>query len=230
MASGVDGDMATSRTIGLIPGPAGDRALVARLLAGEEQAFRDCYELHAPRTLSLLVRMLRDRPHAEEVLQETFVAVFKKVSQYRGDARLATWITGIAVRRALNALRDQSRRLPVAASLDDGGGGEEGADPAEESALSRRDLARRLLGLIDQLSDEKRIAILLYAEGYTAAEIATLTHAPRATVLARIARGRADLLELAAQAGMELGDGTQADAGADGESARTRRSREQTRG
>jgi DNA-directed RNA polymerase specialized sigma24 family protein len=47
---------------------------------------------------------------------------------------------------------------------------------------------------------------LLYAEGYTAAEIATMTHAPRATVLARIARGRADLLNLAAQAGMAPDD------------------------
>jgi len=173
--------------------------LVARLLAGEEQAFRDCYELHATRTLSLLVRMLRDRSRAEEILQETFVTVFKKIAQYRGEARFSTWISGIAVRRALNALRDESRRQPAP-----GDATEEGDDAGNESALSRRDLARRLLALIDQLSDEKRIAILLYAEGYTAAEIATLTHAPRATVLARIARGRAELLGLAAGAGLDL--------------------------
>src|SRR5438045_1466260 len=92
--------------IGLLPGVPGERALVARLLAGEEQAYRDCYDAHAPRTMSLLVRMLRDRAKAEEVLQETFVAVFRKVGQYRGAAQLGTWITGIAIRRALNALRD----------------------------------------------------------------------------------------------------------------------------
>jgi RNA polymerase sigma-70 factor (ECF subfamily) len=185
-------------------------------MAGEEQAFRDCYELHAPRTLSLLVRMLRDRPHAEEILQETFVAVFKKIGQYRGEARFATWINGIAVRRALNALRDQSRRLPAPPSADGSDAGSD-TDAGDESMLSRRDLARRLLDLIDQLSDEKRIAILLYAEGYTAAEIATLTHAPRATVLARIARGRADLLALAEGAGMDLSDAdADADADADG--------------
>ena len=200
-ASGVH--VPTSRSIALLPGPAGDRALVARLLAGEEQAFRDCYELHAARTLSLLVRMLRDRSHAEEILQETFVAVFKKIGQYRGEARFSTWISGIAVRRALNALRDESRRLPAPAAAE--ATEEEGDHAGNESALSRRDLARRLLKLIDQLSDEKRIAILLYAEGYTAAEIATLTQVPRATVLARIARGRAELLGLAGQAGMDLG-------------------------
>jgi RNA polymerase sigma-70 factor (ECF subfamily) len=191
---------------------------VARLLAGEEQAFRDCYDMHAARTLSLLARMLRDRAHAEEILQETFVAVFRKIAQYRGDARFATWITGIAVRRALNALRDESRRIQTAPGGD--------ADPAvahsgdgdadgEESDLWRRDLARRLLGLIDRLSGDKRIAILLYAEGYTASEIATLIHAPRATVLARIARARAELLALAAQAGLDLDPNADADADAD---------------
>jgi RNA polymerase sigma-70 factor (ECF subfamily) len=189
-----------SRRIALLPGPAGDRALVARLLAGQEQAFRDCYDIHAPRTLSLLVRMLRDRARAEEILQETFVAVFDKIGQYRGDARFGTWISGIAVRRALNAVRDESRRIPQA-----GTPAESSAGGGQESQMTLRDFARRLLGLVDKLTRDKRIAILLHAEGYTAAEIAAMTKAPRATVLARIARGRAELLSLVADAGMSDG-------------------------
>lgn len=162
--------------------------------AGEDQAYRDCYELHAPRTMALLARMLRDRAMAEEILQETFVSAFRKLGQYRGDAPFGTWIRGIAVRRALNALRDESRRIPIAA------GPADGVDAGAEGDLTRRDLAKQLLGLIDKLGQDKRIAILLHAEGYTAAEIAEMTHAPRATVLARIARGRAELVRLAADA------------------------------
>ncbi len=71
--------MAPSPRIVPLPGPAGERALVSRLRAGEDQAYRDCYELHAPRTLALLARMLRDRAKAEENLQETFVAAFDKI-------------------------------------------------------------------------------------------------------------------------------------------------------
>jgi RNA polymerase sigma-70 factor, ECF subfamily len=186
--------MATTHRIVLLPGPAGDRALVSRLQAGEEQAFRDCYEQHAPRTLALLLRILRNQAKAEEILQETFVAVFRKIGQYRGDAPFGAWIRGIGARRALNALRDDSRRLPSCS---------DGAEPANadiEDDLSRRDLARRLMTLIDRLTDEKRIAILLYAEGYTASEIGEMTRAPRATVLARIARGRAELAGLMAEA------------------------------
>jgi RNA polymerase sigma-70 factor, ECF subfamily len=186
-----------SSRLALLPGAAGDRALVARLLAGEEQAFRDCYDTHAPKTMSLLVRMLRDRAKAEEVLQETFVAVFRKIGQYRGAARFGTWITGIAIRRALNVLRDDARRMPPARSFGDVDGAR-----MDDWELSRRDLARRLQTLLDKLPDDKRIAIVLHAEGYTAAEIAAMTNAPRATVLARIARGRADLINLAADAAM----------------------------
>src|SRR5205814_1057030 len=138
----------------------------------------------------------------EEILQETFVAAFRKIGQYRGDARFSTWLSGIAIRRALNALRDDARRIPAGASAEN-----EDPAPSDESELSSRDLARRLLGLLDKLQEEKRVALLLYAEGYTAAEIAVLTNAPRATVLARIARGRAELVSLAAGAGMSSGPG-----------------------
>jgi RNA polymerase sigma-70 factor (ECF subfamily) len=166
--------------------------MVSRLLAGEDQAYRDCYDQHAPRTLALLVRVLRNQAKAEEILQETFVAVFRKIRQYRGDSPFGAWIRGIAVRRALNALRDESRRIPS------GSEGVEAVNADVEDDLTRRDLARRLLALVDRLSEEKRIAILLYAEGYTAAEIAELAGAPRATILARIARGRAELVGLMA--------------------------------
>src|SRR5215831_6250238 len=123
--------MSPSSRIVLLPGPAGDRALVSRLRAGEEQAYRDCYDLHAPRTLALLARMLRDRARAEEILQETFVAVFKKIGQFRGDAPFGAWIRGIAVRRALNALRDESRRIPITGAAADG------ADSGSEGELTR---------------------------------------------------------------------------------------------
>jgi RNA polymerase sigma-70 factor (ECF subfamily) len=193
--------MSSSRRIVLLPGPAGDRAMVTRLLAGEEQAYRDCYETHAPRSLALLVRLLGDRGRAEEILQETFAAVFRKVDQYRGESQFGTWISGIAIRRALNSIRDETRRIPALTDVD---AGHDRDDPGvnEEHQLTQRDLARRVLTLVDRLNPEKRIAILLHAEGYTAAEIGEMTRAPRATILARISRARAELLRIAAEVGL----------------------------
>jgi RNA polymerase sigma-70 factor (ECF subfamily) len=191
--------MSSERPISFLPGSAGERALVAGLVAGQELAYRECYQAHAARTFALLLRILRDRPRAEEILQETFIAVFDRIGQYRGQARLGTWINEIAIRRALNALRDESRRVATTgAPAEDHADAEAGGEPR----LARRDLARRMLALMDQLADDQRVALLLAAEGYTAAEIATLVEAPRATVLARLARGRARLLALAAGTGL----------------------------
>ena len=175
--------------------------MVTRLRAGEEQAYRDCYETHAPKTLALLVRLLGDRGRAEEILQETFVAVFRKVDQYRGESPFGAWISGIAVRRALNSIRDETRRLPFSTAVD----AENEIDSLganEEHQLTQRDLARRMLLLVGRLTPEKRIAILLHAEGYTAAEIAEMIGAPRATVLARISRARSELLRIAVGVGI----------------------------
>jgi RNA polymerase sigma factor (sigma-70 family) len=175
--------------------------MVTRLRAGEEQAYRDCYEAHAPKALAVLTRLLGDRGRAEEILQETFVAVFRKVDQYRGESPFGAWISGIAVRRALNSIRDETRRLPLSTAVD-AEHEHDSPKPSEEHHLSQRDLARRVLLLVGQLTPEKRIAILLHAEGYTAAEIAEMIGAPRATVLARISRARTELLRIAAEVGI----------------------------
>jgi len=186
--------MAPNRRIAFLPGAAGERALVARLVAGDELAYRECYELHAAKIFRVLVRTLGNPAKAEDVLQETFAAAFAKIGQFRGEAQLGTWITGIAIRRALNLVRAEGRRLPPATTSDE-------IEPADESAgeearLASRDLARHLLQLMDRLDPPRRLALLLHAEGYTAAEIAEMTDAPRGTVLSHISRARAELIGL----------------------------------
>ena len=97
--------------IAFLKGPAGERALLARLVAGDDQAYRECYELHAPGIMRVLVRVLGDRTQAEDVIQETFVAAFGAIGTFRQEAGLSSWLTAIALRRALNVRRGESRRL-----------------------------------------------------------------------------------------------------------------------
>jgi RNA polymerase sigma-70 factor (ECF subfamily) len=182
-------------SVSFLPGPAGDRALVSRLVAGEDAAFRECYELLAPGVMTLVVRVLKNQALAEEVLQDTFVAAFRGIGTFRGETRLFTWVAGIGVRRALNALRDEGRRTRGTPQVTDIG-------PSPEPWLADRHDARKVLAILDEMEPPKRLALLLQAEGYTAAEIAAMTGEPRGTVLSRLSRGRAELAERAAQAGM----------------------------
>jgi RNA polymerase sigma-70 factor (ECF subfamily) len=199
--------VAPTERIAFLPGAAGDRALVTRMMAGEEPAFRECYELHAAKVFRILLRVVGERGRAEDVLQESFAAAFKAIAGFRTEARLGTWITGIAIRRALNLRRDEARRLQVAP--EPGWDEPVAPGPGPEHELQRRDLARRVLVLMEDLDPARRAALMLYAEGHTAAEIAEMTDTPRGTVLSHIARARAHLLD-------QLGAG-ESQAGADRE-------------
>ncbi|HEY3446062.1 MAG TPA: sigma-70 family RNA polymerase sigma factor [Myxococcales bacterium] len=181
--------------IAFLPGAAGERALLSRLTAGEDEAFRECYELHAASLMRILVRLVRNRAVAEEILQETFIAAFKSVGSFRGETRLSTWLTGIALRRGFNAIRGESRRMKNTPPSPESG-------PSPEPWLADRDLTRKVLAVLDEMEPEKRAALLLQAEGYTAAEIAQMSDEPRGTILSRLARARAELAQRAAAAGL----------------------------
>ena len=185
-----------AETILFFPGEVGERALRARLVAGEDAAYRDCYQRYAPKLLRLLVGILRNKARAEEILQDTFVAAFRGIGRFRGEVGISIWLARIATNRAYNLIRDESRQKRT-------------APPPGEEAVSRfepqvegRDLARKVMGILDQMDPSKKLALLLQAEGYSVAEIAEVSSEPRGTILARLSRGRAELSLRMAEAGL----------------------------
>ena len=179
-----------------LPGEIGDRALRTRLIAGEDNAYRECYELHAPKLLRLLTGILRNKARAEEVLQETFIAAFRSIARFRGEVSIATWLLRIATNRAYNTIRDESRVKRTAPPP------EEEPSLGLEPQVEGRDLARKVMGILDQMDPAKKLALLLQAQGYTVAEIAELSSEPRGTILARLSRSRAELSLRMAEAGL----------------------------
>ena len=188
--------MKAEKNILFLPGEAGERALRARLVAGEDAAFRECYEQYAPRLMRLLVGILRNKARAEETLQDTFVAAFRGIARFRGEVGLSTWLARIATHRAYNVIRDDSRhkRSPPLAR--------ESEVAHIEPHVEGRDLARKVMGILNRMDPAKRLALLLQAQGYTVAEIATIADEPRGTILARLSRSRAELSLRMAEAGL----------------------------
>ena len=188
--------MANGQRILFLPGETGEKALLVRLGAGEDAAYRECYQSFAPQVLRVLMRVLCNQALAEDILQETFVAAFKSIGQFRGETRLSTWLSRIAIHRAFNFIRDEGRRaknLPV--------------DQNDETLaliprLEGRDLSRRVMAILDTMATPKRMALLLAAEGYSMAEIAEISGEPRGTILARLSRARIELGERIAAAGL----------------------------
>jgi RNA polymerase sigma-70 factor (ECF subfamily) len=97
------------------PDPSSDREL-ARLVSeyGDESAFRILYRRHTPAVYAFVLRILGGATHdAEDVVQDTWVRATKALDGFRWDASLRTWLIGIALNRAREALRSRSRSREV---------------------------------------------------------------------------------------------------------------------
>jgi RNA polymerase sigma-70 factor (ECF subfamily) len=154
-----------------------DADILALAQAGDHQAFAQLYALHKRRVYSLCLRMVSNPAEAEDLTQEAFLQLHRKIATFRGDSAFSTWLHRLAVNVVLMHLRKKG--LPLT-SLD------EAMEPTHDDGPGRSfgapDLA--LSGSIDRLALERavgdlpagyRLIFLLHdVEGYEHNEIATM--------------------------------------------------------
>src|SRR3989454_11069688 len=85
--------------------------LLERLRAGDPRAFEELVIVYQHRVFGVALRMLGSRAEAEEIAQEVFLRAHRAVADFRGDARLGTWLYAIASRLCLNRLASPDRRV-----------------------------------------------------------------------------------------------------------------------
>lgn len=167
-----------------------DSALVIALSEGDRVALAELYARHAPWLLLRLQRRCADPGLVDEVVQDTFVAVWRGAGRYDGRGEVAAWVWGIGVRRLVDALR----RKPLSALMP--------TVPEQVVEISAEE--RVLLGVeygdlagaLDQLSPELRAVVqATVLDGLTTGEAARLLGIPQGTVKTRMKRARAQLRE-----------------------------------
>lgn len=173
----------------------GDRANQsdAELLRGvadqDNGALRVLYERHAPWMSVRLVRRCNDQSAVAEVLQDTFVAVWRGASSFRGEGDVAGWLWGVAVRRLVSRLRSQSRGREVLVA-DVTGGTEPGVEERVLAGVEYGELGVALA----QLSPEMRAVVqATVLDGLTTRETAQLLGIPEGTVKTRLHRAKAHM-------------------------------------
>ena len=85
--------------------PVSDVHLVALAQRGDEAAFRALFEAHKRRVYSLCLRMTRSTADAEDLTQEAFLQIFRKIGAFRGESTFSTWLYRLAVNGVLIHLR-----------------------------------------------------------------------------------------------------------------------------
>jgi RNA polymerase sigma-70 factor (ECF subfamily) len=163
-----------------------DDELIGAVAAGDDTALRELFTRHAP-WLAARLRAALSPPDVEDVLQETFLAVWRGARAYRPQGTPRAWMWVIARNQAALLLR---RRGPVAEALPEIP--QVGLDPAG-AALVRTEIAAALAGLPGLEGDVLR---LMYVEDRPVAEVAALLGVPAGTVKSRAHRARR-LLRLA---------------------------------
>jgi RNA polymerase sigma-70 factor, ECF subfamily len=176
------------------PAPQTDAELIAACVAGDVAAQRLLFRREYARVNATVYRIIGSARDADDLVQETFIAVFRGLARFRGDAKLATWIDRIAVRVVFHRLR-ANKRIPIPL---------EGIDPEIEASdlhdqAHARDGLRRLYGVLAELTPETRTAFALFAiDGRSIAEVAKLTQTTQVAAKCRIWRARRELMTRAA--------------------------------
>jgi RNA polymerase sigma-70 factor (ECF subfamily) len=196
-------------------GEADEATLVRAVASGSEDALATLYDRHVDGIHAVALRLTNDRQVAEEVVQETFLALWNRAELFDpAVASLSTWLRTIARNRTVDRLRAAGRRPPLVPLSGHGDGDDSDAglerlspdatviggaapDPSPEAAAEAGDL-RAMIGMaLSGMPDAERTVILLaYREGLTQTEIAERLEWPLGTVKTRTRRALARLREV----------------------------------
>lgn len=171
--------------------------LIARTRAGDDSAFQLIFERYSRPVISFIYDMVSERELAEELMQETFVRAYRNLSTLREDARLSTWLFGIAKNVAREALRSR-QKLSRKVELDDESVRElpdEGLAP--DDFLVNQELNRVIRAALARLDEDKRMVFALKVfQQQSYEEIAAVTGFSIAKLKTDLHRARAEMRRL----------------------------------
>lgn len=182
------------------PSPRSDlAALLSRVALGDRAAFSELYQASSASLFGVILRINTDRGQAEEVLQETYVNVWKSAQSFdahRGQPM--TWLISMARHRAIDSLRRrQSEPMTQSATTDDDSdtfGGVPSPLPGPLQLLQEAAEARELTQCVGQLSAQQQQCVaLMYYQGLSHAEVAQHLTAPLGSVKSWIRRALSSL-------------------------------------
>src|SRR5580698_5379221 len=189
-----------ARTRQIEPGELTEAEAIRRAQQGDAEAFEHLYRLHSRRVYALCLRMLGNTAEAEDLAQEAFLQLFRKIATFRGESAFSTWLHRMAVNVVLMKLR---RKSGHESSL------EQMTEPDEESGTPRRDFGTAdlaLVGSLDRINLQraveqlppgyKAIFVLHDVQGYEHNEIAEIMGCSIGNSKSQLHKARVRLREL----------------------------------
>lgn len=164
--------------------------LIERCKSGDSIAQEEIYKRYARNMYNTAYRIVGHQAEAEDVLQESFLEVFTKINDYRGDATFGAWLKRIVVNRSITLLRKRKFEMTDTEELDDV------ADTQEDFELldEQNDLVLKIKKGIEKLPEGYRVVLSLYLlEGYDHVEIAQVLNITESTSKSQFLRAKEKL-------------------------------------
>jgi len=164
-----------------------EAALLAACQEGDEQAFRSLFDSHKDRVYSLALYLTRDEAAASDMTQQAFLTLLAKGREFRGDAKLSTWLYRLVVNLCSDERRRQRRSMPLAAA----GGKEAMSEKSpQENRFARGEIALAVKRAIESLKPKLRaLVVLKYLDDLSYQEISQVLGCSIGTVASRLNRG-----------------------------------------
>ena len=177
--------------------PMADEELVDRCRLGDTNAWRTLYERYSPSVHRFISALGIPPEEREDAAQDVFMAVYRSLARFRGEAQLSTWIYRIAARHAVRMGRRRRVRefLSVLALR-------EPPPPATPDPSERASHLHMLDRMLTRLNPKKRTVFVLFEiEGLKVDEIARVVGCPENTVWSRLHHARSEMLKMARRSG-----------------------------
>jgi RNA polymerase sigma factor (sigma-70 family) len=177
-------------------------SLVERCRKSDESAQREIYQLYFRSMYNISLRIIGNSAEAEDIMQDSFLKAFRKISACRENSAFGAWLKRIVVNRSIDALREKMRiRFEEESKIPSGILSEEVPGEAEEFAEAAAEVKK----CIAELPEGYRLILTLYLlEGYDHEEIGQILKIKVSTSRSQFARAKQKLLEMLKEKGIAL--------------------------
>lgn len=175
-----------------------DAGLLRRIARGDEDAMAALYRAHGQTVFAQAVLVVGERALAEEIVQDTMLAVWRAAGSFRGESSVRSWVLGIARRQTRDRLRGRRLRVVTDAFLAD----QPVPGPGPEvMALDRAQLADVRDAIRELAPAHREVLGLVFGSGLRLPEVAQVLMVPVGTVKSRLAAARVALNRILAEKG-----------------------------
>lgn len=166
----------------------GEKRLIKDLKKGKEEAYRELVDTYGNRLLRTFFLMIRDEKEAEDIVQESFIKVFKYIKGFKGNSSLYTWIYKIGQNTIRDRYKDKTIEIPYEDYSLSG-------ENIEEIIISKenREILKEELNKLNFIYRE--VLVLFYFDDFSIKEISKILGEKEGTVKSKLSRGRSKLKE-----------------------------------